>query len=495
MTPDLENFRSLCTQGNLIPVYAELLSDMETPVSVFHRFCEDQNAFLLESVEGGSNWGRYSIIGIDPRAVFTVEGGKPFLQTPSGKSQLPGDGFAALRQVLAEVKPVSVPGLPRFFGGAVGYLSYETAGEFEKLPTPKADLGIPSSCFLLSDTLIIFDNVRHTMKLVACARIADFAQPEGAYRDACARIAALQQRLQQPMPPVNRPIEAKPVKPFASNMSAEQYQQMVRDAQKHIFAGDIIQAVLSQRFTTEMEVEPLTLYRALRLVNPSPYTFFVKLGNRILVGSSPEVMVRLQDGNAMVRPIAGTRKRGLTEQQDRELADELLQDPKERAEHVMLVDLGRNDLGRVAKPGTVRVKDFMTIEKYSHVQHIVSTVECVLRPEYDAIDLVKATFPAGTLSGAPKIRAMEIINGLEPRPRGVYGGAIGYIGYNGEMDLAITIRTLEVQGKQVSVQAGAGVVFDSIPEMEHQECLNKSAGMMKALELASRGLRLEEGVR
>lgn len=497
MKPDLPKFKELARQGNLVPVFLEELSDMETPVSVFHRFADDEYAFLLESVEGGRTWGRYSFIGVSPREIFTVENGKNYLETPAGKKEFQSEheGFAALRDLMKDLKPVQVDDLPRFAGGAVGYTSYETVKEFEpKLPDPHGEEQVPMACFMVCDTMIVFDNVRHTMKLVAWARPNEAASVEDAYRNACEKVRMLQQRLHQPVlsnEAMRRPESYGTPGTYDSNMTKEQYCDIVKKAREHIIKGDIIQVVLSQRFEGELPAHPMTIYRALRLINPSPYTFFLKMGKRMLVGASPEVMVRLTGGQAVVRPIAGTRKRGATEQEDRALADDLLKDPKERAEHLMLVDLGRNDLGRVAVPGTVKVPDFMVIEKYSHVQHMVSSVTAELKPDMDAFDLVGAVFPAGTLSGAPKFRAMEIINDLEPCRRGPYGGAVGYIGFDGNMDLAITIRTLEINGNKVAVQAGAGIVYDSIPENEYEECRQKARAVVKSLELAANGLDLD----
>ena len=488
--PTLDEFRALSTGGNLIPVYREYLADMETPVSAFGRFADDEYAFLLESVEGGERWGRYSFIGVEPYAIFTVSDGEARLARADGVEVLDfsGSPFEALRDVLADSRPVNVPGLPRFFGGAVGYLAYETVGEFERLPEPKTDLAWPTTCMMLTDQMIIFDNVRHTVTLIACARLDHYDTPEDAYQDACDRVEALERRLRS-----NRPVEAHdsngPVS-MRSNMTSPQFCEMVERAKRYIVDGDVIQVVLSQRFSTALPAAPLTVYRALRLINPSPYMFFLKLEGRMLLGSSPEVMVRLTGTRMELRPIAGTRPRGKTEQEDRQLADELLADEKERAEHVMLVDLGRNDLGRIAVPGSVQVTDLMTIERYSHVMHIVSHIQAIVEDGKDAFDLVRATFPAGTLSGAPKVRAMEIIHELEPQSRGAYGGAVGYIGYDGNMDLGITIRTLEIDGPEIAVQVGAGIVYDSDPEKEFSETENKARGMVRALELAARGLEL-----
>jgi anthranilate synthase component 1 len=491
ITPTYEEFESLCTRGNLIPVYREHLADVETPVSVAARFARDTRLFLLESVEGGMRWGRYSFIGLQPHTLFTVENGQAMVEDANGERTVLSSadhGVTALRAIMAQTAPVLLPELPRFIGGAVGFMNYETVREFERLPEPKQAPSGPTACFMLTDTMIVFDNVRHTMKIVAGARPDRFASTKAAYQDAVRRIAAIEERLQAPVDLRPRLTGAAPA--LSSNVTPEQFREMVRRARELIFEGDIIQVVLSQRFSGELPADPITLYRALRLINPSPYTFYLKVGEHLLVGSSPEVMVRLTGDRAELRPIAGTRPRGATEQEDRALADELLADEKERAEHLMLVDLGRNDLGRVAAPASVQVKDFMTIERYSHVMHIVSTVQATLAAGLDAFDLIRATFPAGTLSGAPKIRAMQIIHELESQPRGAYGGAVGYIGYDGNMDLAITIRTLEIDGHRVAVQAGAGIVYDSDPDKEYQETCQKARGMVRALELAAAGLSL-----
>lgn len=492
--PDFETFSGLARPGTMVPVFREHLADMETPVSAFARFADDENAFFLESVEGGEQWGRYSIIGLHPRAVFTVQHGTPRLTTlDTGETrELPRNGcpLEALRPLLSRDRLVHVPGLPRFFAGAVGYLDYETVREFEQLPAPKQDSDAPTSCLMLTDEMAIFDNVRHTMKVVACARIDDFPDTESAYADACERIRRIESRLRTPQPGISEDGDETALSRLESNMTEDQFCAAVEHAKEYIVAGDVIQVVLSRKFSGRISVPPFRLYRALRLINPSPYTFFVKCGERILVGASPEAMVRLTGTRAESRPIAGTRPRGETEQRDRQLADELLADEKERAEHIMLVDLARNDLGRVARHGSVQVTDFMGIERYSHVMHIVSHVQAELRQDCDVFDLIRATFPAGTLSGAPKIRAMEIIHELEPCPRGPYGGAVGYIGYDGNADLAITIRTATLDGNSVTVQAGAGIVYDSVPENEWLETENKARGMVRALDLATKALQL-----
>ncbi|MBA4387142.1 MAG: anthranilate synthase component I [Verrucomicrobia bacterium] len=479
--PSEKEYRSLAQEYDLVPVYRELLADTETPVSVLQRFESCRNAFLLESMEGGEKWGRYSFVGIDPELLFETD-------HSLGRT----GGLEKIRDVYLGLKVAEVPGLPRFFGGAVGFLGYEAINEFERMPGPKAaKWPKPRSRFLKADRLIVFDNVRHTVKVVVCTRPGRSGGQQGAYAAAVAEIEKVTKTLEQPAPPAAVPKFAPVV--FSSNMTPDQYKQMVDRAREYIYAGDIIQVVLSQRFSAGTQVPPLQLYRALRLLNPSPYTFFLKIGEQTLVGSSPEVMVRLTGNRVETRPIAGTRPRGATEQDDRKLADELLSDEKEKAEHVMLVDLGRNDLGRISEPGSVQVTEYMVVERYSHVMHLVSHVEGILRKEFDAYDVMKATFPAGTLSGAPKIRAMEIIHELESQPRGVYGGAVGYVSYSGNMDLAITIRTMDICDGNVAVQAGAGIVFDSDSQKEYEETCHKARGMQKAVQMAAGGLEIEDG--
>jgi len=478
--PSAQEYRELATRYDLIPVYMEILADTETPVSVLQRFAGRENAFLLESMEGGETWGRYSFVGVDPALLLETD-----------HSGSPTEGIKALRGVYRGLRAAEIPGLPRFFGGAVGFVGYEAIGEFERMPLPRpsAPFGVPRSRFLKADRLIVFDNVRHTVKIVVCTRPGLAPSVDQAYREAAGEIERIAAIMAQPAPPASA--GRYPAVRFASNMTPDRYKDMVSKAKEYIYAGDIIQVVLSQRFSAPSQVPPLQLYRALRLLNPSPYTFFMKIGDQTLVGSSPEVMVRLTGNRVELRPIAGTRPRGRTEQEDRQLADELLADEKEKAEHVMLVDLGRNDLGRVSEAGSVQVTEYMVVERYSHVMHLVSHVQGVLRKEFDAYDVIRATFPAGTLSGAPKIRAMQIIRELEPEARGAYGGAVGYVSYNGNMDLAITIRTLDARPGTVAVQAGAGIVFDSDPQREYEETCHKAQGMRKAVEMAARGLEVE----
>ena len=476
--PDKQSYLELAANHDVVPVYKEVLADTETPVSVLHKFSDRTNAFLLESMEGGETWGRYSFVGVDPELLFEAD-------HESGRT---GE-LKQLRDVYAGLRVADLPGLPRFFGGAVGFVGYEAMGEFERMPPPKGGRpGGLKSRFLKVDRLIVFDNVRHTVKLVVSTRPTGEA-PASLYDQAVAELDGMAAHMAAPTPPF--PSDTHAPVTFESNMGPETYKEIVARTREYIVSGDIIQAVLSQRFTARTDVPPIQMYRALRLLNPSPYTFFLKIGDQTLVGSSPEVMVRLTGSHVELRPIAGTRPRGKTEQEDRALADDLLADEKERAEHVMLVDLGRNDLGRVSEPGSVQVPEYMLIERYSHVMHMVSHVQGVLRKEFDAYDVMAATFPAGTLSGAPKIRAMEIINELEPEPRGPYGGAMGYISYSGNMDMAITIRTLDVQGDRVAVQAGAGIVFDSDPTREYEETCHKSRGMQKAVQMAARGLDIQ----
>jgi anthranilate synthase component 1 len=486
MKTTLSSYRESARNHNLIPVVKEVLADMETPVSVLGKFALRERVFLLESVEGGETWGRYSFLGVDP---------EPFLELDHAAAApdpaRPGaDQLEGLRTVFRNVRPAAAPGLPRFIGGAVGYLAYEAAREFERLPEPRPHPGIRvRSRFVRADKLVVFDNLRHTAAIVVCSRPDRHPSPEAAYEAAMGAIEEIEWHLAHT--PATGAVRVRPPAAFESNLTREAFCGMVRRAKDYIVAGDIIQAVLSQRFTARTDASPLAVYRALRLLNPSPYLFFFKTGGDVVVGSSPEVMVRRTGNRVELRPIAGTRRRGATEQEDRQLADDLLADEKEKAEHVMLVDLGRNDLGRVSETGSVQVRDYMTVERYSHVMHLVSHVEGVLRRDADAVDVLRAAFPAGTLTGAPKVRAMEIIRELEPQPRGLYGGALGYIGYDGTMDMAITIRTLEMTPGQAAVQAGAGIVYNSDPDREYEETCQKAMAMKKALELATGGLALD----
>jgi len=493
--PKLAEFEKFAQRGNLIPVYREVLADVETPVSVLRKLQHKDHVYLLESVEGGEKWGRYSFLGTDAGVVFKVRGNQVVIEEKGRVTtrEHKGDPLGVLRDLLGRYQPVATPGLPRFFGGAVGYLGYDMVRYFEKLPdAPPDDLNLDEAVFVISNSLLIFDNIRHTIKVVACAYTEDTDSPEEAYEKACRKIDEMIALLSGPSP-ARKP--ANPVNDvtFESNMTPDQYKAIVDKAKDYIAAGDVIQVVLSHRFSTPSNVDHVDLYRALRFVNPSPYLFFLKLDDLTMIGSSPEVMVRLEQNDVELRPIAGTRKRGKTEQEDRALADELLSDEKERAEHVMLVDLGRNDLGRIAETGSVQVNQYMVVEKYSHVMHLVSNVRAQLAKGKDAFDVLAATFPAGTLTGAPKVRAMQIIDELETVRRGAYGGAVGYFSFSGNMDLCITIRTMVIKDGRIYVQAGAGIVYDSQAESEHQETRNKARGMQQAVKLAAGGFVLENG--
>jgi anthranilate synthase component 1 len=485
------------------PLVRELSADLETPTSVFLKLSGQGPAFLLESVEGGERVARYSFIGVNPSRQYRLCGDAVERLGPEGAERLPvppgGDALHVLQAELRGFQAAHVEGLPRFIGGLVGYLGYDTVRQFEpKLrPLPAGESGLPEGLFLLADTIVAFDHARRSLFLIAHAfdpggRGAGSAAGDGTGRAgtaaAEARLDELEARLAAPLP---NHAEARPPldAPVRSNLSQAEYEALVSAAREHIAAGDIFQVVLSQRLSRETNARPFDIYRALRRLNPSPYMFFFDFGEVdgepfYLLGASPEMFVRLEGRRASLRPIAGTRPRGTTATGDAALEAELRADPKERAEHVMLVDLGRNDLGRVCAYGSVTVPEFFTVERYSHVMHLVSHVEGELRPGLTAFDLVRAAFPAGTVSGAPKVRAMEIIGALEARPRGPYAGAVGYFGFDGAMDTCLAIRTLVGHGRTVSVQAGAGIVADSVPEREYQETLNKARAVIRAVEMA-----------
>ncbi len=489
--PTLEKFQALSLEGNLIPVYREILADMETPVSAFRKIDDGRTSFLLESIEGGEKWARYSFLGSSPDRVFRSRG--ELFEILRGdrveRSGVCADPLSELKAFLAPYRPVEVPGLPRFFGGAVGYLGYDMVRFVETLPdvNPR-EIGAFDACFLLTDRLFIFDNVAQKIKVVCNVHLEEGADPGKAYAAAMAAIDGMIEQLRRPLDrraPAqhpNRPVDLAP------NFSRPDFMAAVERCKEYIRAGDIFQVVLSQRFSGPLAADPFDVYRALRTINPSPYMFFLRFGETLVVGASPEVLVRKEGMEVEVRPIAGTRHRGASPEIDLALEAELLADPKERAEHIMLVDLGRNDLGRVCRPGSVEVSELMVVERYSHVMHIVSNVRGVLPEGRDAFDVFRATFPAGTLSGSPKIRAMEIIDELEPCRREIYGGAVGYFSFSGNMDMAIAIRTLVVHGDRIHLQAGAGIVADSDPSAEYQETVNKAQGVMKAIALAQEGL-------
>ncbi|HTG00789.1 MAG TPA: anthranilate synthase component I [Nitrospirota bacterium] len=491
--PTLEEFREKAKKGNLIPVVREILADRETPVSAFQKIDDRRHSFLLESMEGGEKWARYSFLGSKPSLIVRTFGRKAELIRNSKveKFNFTRDPLESIKSVLAQYKPVPDPTLPRFFGGAVGFMGYDVVRFFEQLPgKEKSGLDTPDIFFMITDTLVIFDNVTHMIKVVSNAHVKGRGV-EAAYRDAVKKINALVRKLKAGAKGPAARSKGKRTAGnhlLSSNFTQPQYEQAVLKAKEYIKAGDIFQVVPSQRFQTGISAEPFEIYRALRLINPSPYMYFLRCGDTTVVGASPEVMVRLEGGRIDLRPIAGTRRRGATEEEDKALAAELLADPKERAEHIMLVDLGRNDVGRVSDAGSVNVSELMVIERYSHVMHIVSNVRGTLSAKKDAYDVVRACFPAGTVSGAPKIRAMEIIDELEPTRRGPYAGAVGYFGFSGNMDTCITIRTLVIKNKTAYIQAGGGVVADSDPASEYQETVNKARAMMRAVEMAEKGL-------
>jgi anthranilate synthase component 1 len=493
-----KEFGKLAETYTVIPMVRERLADQETPISMARKVRQRGRFFLLESVEGGETWGRFSILGMDIRKEFIVNGDQAVLKTDTGETPMPGNPIDVLQAYLRDFNSVQIPGLPRFFGGAVGYFSFETVRFFERCGSVKpSDTPFPDAYFMIADQLVVYDNINHTLKLVCCVHPRDFDSVEAAYEHGCARLDAMEALVAQPIETSDpTPQDTDATVEMTSNMTRDAYEKMVDKAKTYIVDGDIIQVVLAQHFSVELDVDSFDVYRALRYINPSPYMYYLELDDdRAIAGSSPEVMVRVTDNLAAVRPIAGTRPRGADEAADQALMDDLLADPKELAEHVMLVDLARNDLGRIADIGSVHVREYMCVEKYSHVMHIVSHVDARIRPDCDAIDVFKATFPAGTLSGAPKVRAMEIINELEPAARGPYGGALGYITYGGNvMDMAITIRTVVKHGTTATVTAGAGIVYDSVPATEYDETMHKSRGMRRALELAARGLRIDGGM-
>ncbi|MGQ9548093.1 MAG: anthranilate synthase component I [Roseiflexus sp.] len=508
LTPSLSDMRALVGQGNLCPMYAEVLADLETPVSAFLKVAREPWSFLLESVEGGQHIARYSFIGAEPYLTLRFDQGIASAVQGGYKQTLPyTDPLQVLHSYLSAYRPVRLPDLPRFVGGAVGYFSYETVCAFERLPRPeKRGYAMPEGLWQFVDTLLVFDHLRHKIKVLTHVHLDD-PDLEGAYRRAATRIEALIGRLQQPLP-IHRqtlpapehvpqdqtfsfvanydpwPPDAPEPVPITSNVTRDEYMRRVEIAKEYIAAGDIFQVVPSQRFRRPVRVHPFAIYRALRTINPSPYMFYLHTPEGDLVGASPELLVRVEEGIVTTHPIAGTRRRGKDPEEDARLAQELLADEKERAEHLMLVDLGRNDLGRVSEPGSVRVSTFMEVEKFSHVMHLVSRVTGTLRRDMTALDALRAVFPAGTVSGAPKIRAMEIIAELEGEQRGVYAGAVGYVGFNGDLDTCIALRTMVVKDGIAYVQAGGGVVADSDPAAEYEESCNKAAALLRAIDTA-----------
>jgi anthranilate synthase component 1 len=471
--PALEEYKKLVNQGYLVPIYREVAAGSDNPVSAFSKVKQGSYSFLLESVEGSQKSAHYSFIGTEPyKVISTREGDK-------------ADPLRLIADEMNQHKLAPVSGLPDFCGGAIGYLAYETVRRLEELPSPTSDpLALPESVFMLVDTLLIFDHATNKIKIVSCARPDGNA--DSTYRKAAKKIDDLVKRLEQPLELIHQPKADTPPEPaeVSSNLTREEFEANVTKAKQYITEGEAIQIVLSQRLSRRTNAHPLDIYRALRGINPSPYMFFLDLKDFQLIGSSPEILVRAVNGTVTTRPLAGTRPRGETELEDKRLEEELRADEKERAEHIMLVDLGRNDIGRVSLPGTVKVSELMDVERYSHVMHLVTNVEGRLRPELTPFDALRACFPAGTVSGAPKIRAMEAIAELEPDKRGPYAGCVGYFSFSGGMDTAITIRTIVTKNGTAHVQAGAGIVYDSVPAREYEETLSKARALLKAIEQA-----------
>jgi len=511
--PDLEGFKALSSKGNLIPVYQEILADMDTPVSAALKL-GGTPSFLLESVEGGEKWARYSFLGSRPSKVIKSRGRRVEIKDAKRKKQIfdVDDPLEIIKKEIKAYRPVAVRGLPRFYGGLVGYIGYDMVRFFERVPDQKKPgLNLPDIFFMVADTILIFDGLKQNIKVVSNVCLDGRSDTES-YTEAVEKIESVVERLrrsgvkQRAKSKEQRVKGIKPGNPGVDELDAilnaesslsgysssfstqEAFEEAVLKGKEYIMSGDVVQVVLSQRFERQSAVDPFHVYRALRVINPSPYMYFIDTGDAKLVGSSPEILVRLEGRKIILRPIAGTRRRGETEEEDAALEAELREDPKEKAEHIMLVDLGRNDVGRVAETGSVKVTEMMKVERYSHVMHLVSNVEGSLKSGLDAFDVLRSCFPAGTVTGAPKVRAMEIIEELEPAKRGPYAGAVGYFGYSGNMDTCITIRTLVIKGNRVYVQAGAGIVADSVPRREHTETLNKAMGMMRAVDMAERGL-------
>ena len=488
--PTIEAFRELAKgPGNLIPIYREVVADLETPVSAYLKIAREPHSFLLESVEGGERLARYSFIGTEPYKVIRCGPGQPDGEV---------DPLLPVQEELSRFEPVHVQGLPRFLGGAVGYLAYESVHYFEpRVPVAPVDPhSLPEAVFMFADSMLVFDHLKHRIQIVAHAYLGDGANVDDEYAKAVERIDELADRLREPLAAPSTLVEADDDAAAAgaaaaiepgSNKSTEQYHQMVKTAKGYIVAGDIIQVVPSQRLEVPVQAAAFDIYRSLRAVNPSPYMYFLHLDDFDIVGASPEMLVRLEDGVVDTHPIAGTRRRGVDEAEDKALEEELINDEKERSEHIMLLDLGRNDIGRVSKPGTVRVTQMMEIERYSHVMHLVSHVSGEIRDDLNCYDALRACFPAGTVSGAPKIRAMEIIAELEGERRGSYAGAVAYFSFSGNMDTAIAIRTMVVKDSMAYLQAGGGVVYDSEPEVERLESLQKAGALLRAIEEAERG--------
>ena len=493
--PDSQQFKKDTKSYQLIPVSAEIVADLDTPLTLFSKVADGRShVFLFESMEGGEKWGRFSFIGFEPLVTFTSQNDSltlnEFKKGVAEGRHYTSDPIEALKDLVNGFHAVQYDHLPRFSGGAVGFLGYDMVRFMEDLPDERSHGDLPDSSFMVPQIVLVHDSFKQTVTIVCWMKVNAGDDGDELYTSATDLIRSIIKKLKKPVSndfflASNRTDAGKHV--FSSNMKKQQFKEMVDKAKEYIRAGDIIQVVLSQRFHTETDLSPLVLYRALRHINPSPYLFYLQLGDVIQIGSSPEILVRKDGDNIELRPIAGTRKRGETIEEDLALEEELLADPKETAEHLMLVDLGRNDIGRVAKGGQVQVRDLLVVERYSHVMHIVSGVHGEIEEGKDQFDVMAACFPAGTVSGAPKIRAMQIIDELESEKRGAYAGSVGYFGFSGNMDFCITIRTFVMQGKNLWVQAGAGIVADSDPEKEFEETINKSMGLRRAVELAEKG--------
>jgi len=482
--PSFSEFTLMARQGNLIPVYQEFLADTETPVSAYLKIKDKSFSYLLESADGGKKWGRYSFIGYKPYLIALSRDREMEISIGKEKRTLKDveNPLQVLRDTIKNIKPVTTKELAPFQGGLVGYINYDLIRKWEYLPgISPPDKAMPESLFTASKRLIVFDHLTHQIKVIAFAHLRENDDLKELYDLACEEVNETIAELQRPLSSISEKAPFS-LTDLESNFNRDDFSEAVREAKEHIVAGDVIQVVLSQRFSGDVAGDDFTLYRNLRSINPSPYMFYLNFGEIRLIGSSPEILVRLTDGKIELRPIAGTRPRCKSPEEDQAMEKELLADHKERAEHIMLVDLGRNDVGKVAMPGSVTVPRLMEVEYYSHVMHIVSRVEGILKPRVDGFDLFMATFPAGTVTGAPKVRAMEIISELEPSPRGPYAGAVGYFGFNGNIDFCITIRTISIVENELSIQVGAGIVYDSSPEKEYQETLKKAAAMFKAIE-------------
>ena len=489
--PTKDEFLQMASKYNVVPVFRDLNADTETPISLFKKVAREPESFLLESIEGGERWGRYSFIGYRPRLFIRAWGEQIEVRHNQDEPvQLKEEPFAYLKGIMSGFRSATPPGLPRFFGGLVGYMSYDMVRYFEDLPARKPnDVGTPDAAFIMPEQVIVYDNLTQTIKVVVNCYMPEETDPADTYDRAVQSIEETEKTIREVS--VNGELTKAGLDhalTMTPNMDRKRFEEIVSQAKQYITEGEAIQIVLSQRFQAELTSDPFQVYRALRRVNPSPYMYYLQFGGETVIGASPEVLVRLENGRVALRPIAGTRPRGSDAEEDKFLEKELLADPKERAEHVMLVDLGRNDVGRVARVGTVEVKDLMIVERYSHVMHLVSHVEGDLAGGLDMFDVLRASFPAGTVSGAPKVRAMEIIDELEPTRRGLYAGAVGYFGLSGNMDFCIAIRTLLVRNGQVYLQVGAGIVADSDPTREYEETVNKGKALVRALEMAKNGL-------